>query len=283
MGSDNKVFRVAVIANLSEREWQILASVTRLTTSRTRAYVFGSEFDDAPDIYLVDGESPDAQARWSSARVKQSAPAVFLVTEPEVASARREIRRPLVPSCLLSLVKLFDDLTVQELHYLPELSIGQKKTVSTAAAAVVLDNKRMRFTALVVEDSPTVQAQVALGLKLFGVEADYATTAEEAYALLKQKDYDIAFLDVVLSGAADGYQICRSIKKDRRHEHMPVIMLTGKSSAFDRIRASLVGCDDFLIKPVQNDVFQKILHLYLEVQEPGMPAPEQAGQITMAK
>lgn len=259
--NNKKVFHVVVIADIAEREWRMLSTAARLTTTRARTYVFEAPTSSPADIYLVDGESPQALERWHSARARHPAPAVFLVAEINALSGRRELKSPLVPPSLLPLVNLLDEVTVQEFHFLPELCIGQEET--SPAASVAVTGKGTRFTALVVDDSTTVQAQVGLGLKMFGVAADFADTAQKALDLIANNDYDIAFLDVVLPGGADGYQVCKAIKKKRGLKHTAVIMLTGKSSTFDRVRASLAGCDAFLAKPVQNEVFQQTLRRYL--------------------
>lgn len=257
---NKKLFRVVVIADIAEREWRMLSIAARLTTTRARTYVFFEAQASSPaDIYLVDGDSPKALERWHSARAQHPAPAVFMVAEINALSGRRELKSRLVSP--LPLVNQLDEVTVQEFHFLPELCIGREET--SPAASVTVTGKGTRFMALVVDDSTTVQAQVGLGLKMFGVAADFADTAQKALDLIAKNDYDIAFLDVVLPGGADGYQVCKAIKKNRRLKHTAVIMLTGKSSTFDRVRASLAGCDAFLAKPVQNEIFQKTLRRYL--------------------
>jgi twitching motility two-component system response regulator PilG len=263
--SPGKVFRVAVIAELEEREWRVLSTATRLTTGRARSYVFEPCSNAAPDIYLVDGDDANSRQALESISILYPAPTVFLKTMPDPAPEKREFSRQIVPSCLLKLVTLLDHISVQELRFLPELSIGHEGTSSDNALVVPAPSGNAdggRFSALVVDDSSTVRAQVGLGLKLFGANADFAESAEEAFTLLEKNSYDIALLDVVLPGA-DGYQICKLIKKNPKHKETVVVMLTSKSSAFDRVKASLAGCDTFLTKPVQNEQFQEVLGKYL--------------------
>jgi two-component system, cell cycle response regulator len=259
--NNNKVFRVAVIAELNDKEWRLLRSAGCLTTSRPRTYVFGPVTDERADIYLVDNDWPEAQDIWYKTRLKHQAPAIFFVSADQSGESKREFKRPIAPSSLLNLILQLDELTIQELHYLPEFSIGQEDTSLTVP--ITIKSKGSKYSALVVDDSPTVRAQVGLGLKMAGVAADFAESAEQAMTLLHSKDYDIAFLDVVLPGL-DGYHVCRAIRKDRDRKHMSVIMLTSKSSAIDRVKASLSGCDAFLTKPVENEVFQQLLHKYLK-------------------
>lgn len=260
--SAKKSFRVCVIAEMNEREQLVLTSLTRLTTARLRSYTFEPPSDALPDIYLVDGDNPDMLARWHVARARHAAPVVFLHQDIQTSPEKRMFRRPLVPSCMLNLVNVFDDITVKDLRFLPELSIGEAAPYQVEPGAIK-PASRTRHTALVVDDSPTVRAQIGMGLQMYGVSADFAETAEEALKLLASNSYDIAFLDVVLPGSTDGNQICKAIKRDQKSKQTIVVILTGKSSAFDRVKASLAGCNTFLTKPVENDVFQKVLQKYL--------------------
>jgi len=75
--------------------------------------------------------------------------------------------------------------------------------------------------------------------------------------MLSQNNIDLVFLDVMLPGA-DGYQICKTIKKNRQKTTVPVVMLTSKSSPFDRVKGSLAGCDSYLTKPVE---FRKLIEV----------------------
>jgi twitching motility two-component system response regulator PilG len=57
-------------------------------------------------------------------------------------------------------------------------------------------------------------------------------------------------MDVLMPGA-DGYEGCRQVKAHCRGDHaVPVVMLTSKTSPFDRIRGKMAGCDAYLAKPV---------------------------------
>ncbi|MDS4042542.1 MAG: response regulator, partial [Candidatus Competibacter sp.] len=118
-------------------------------------------------------------------------------------------------------------------------------------------------TALVVDDSSTVRKQIELELKLFGIRIDAVESGELAFDLLAKNNYDMIFLDVVLPGV-DGYQICKTIKKDKARKKTPVIMLTSKSSPFDRVKGALAGCDTYLTKPVKQSSFQKVVKKYLK-------------------
>ncbi len=102
-------------------------------------------------------------------------------------------------------------------------------------------------------------------LQMLNIAADFAENASQAFSFLKQVKYDIIFLDVVLPDV-DGYKICKAIKKEKEIKDTPVLMLTGKSSPFDRVRGKFSGCNDYLTKPTQSATFQKAVKKYLPVQ-----------------
>jgi CheY-like chemotaxis protein len=118
--------------------------------------------------------------------------------------------------------------------------------------------------AIVVDDSASVRKQIELELDLFDVEVDYAESVEQTYRLLEKNSYDIAFLDVVLPDG-DGFQICKTIKQSV--SNINVIMLTGKATAADKIKGTMVGCDAYLVKPVGRMTFQNTVCTYLNLKE----------------
>ena len=107
-----------------------------------------------------------------------------------------------------------------------------------------------RLRALVVDDSPTVRQQLALIVDRLGLRCDTAESGAEALALLEHNVYNIIYVDVVMPDM-DGYRLTRDIKRNRAHKAIPVIILTSKSSPFDRARGALAGCDTYLTKPVE--------------------------------
>jgi twitching motility two-component system response regulator PilG len=132
---------------------------------------------------------------------------------------------------------------------------AQAKPASPAAAAGI-------FKALVVDDSLPVRKQVNIALRRAGITAEFAEDAESALKLIETRIYDILFLDVVLPGK-DGYEICKTVKRDKSKKHIPVIMLTGKSSPIDKVKGKLSGCDAYLTKPVSLKEFNQTLSKWL--------------------
>jgi two-component system cell cycle response regulator len=112
--------------------------------------------------------------------------------------------------------------------------------------------------ALVVDDSTTVRRLMELTLVPAGVELDFTDNGEDAVALAKQGSYDIVFLDIMLPGI-DGYRVCRAIKADKRTKDTPVVMLTSKDSAIDKVKGIMAGSNVYLTKPLdRNQLMQAI-------------------------
>jgi twitching motility two-component system response regulator PilG len=68
---------------------------------------------------------------------------------------------------------------------------------------------------------------------------------------------------VVLPGI-DGYQVCKLIKSNKQAvKRTAVVMLTSRSSPFDKLRGSLAGCDEYLTKPVDENHLLEVISKFL--------------------
>jgi two-component system, cell cycle response regulator len=139
----------------------------------------------------------------------------------------------------------------------PQLSASKAPSPNAAASERAFDvgietmgmfNMRP-LTALVVDDSITVRNQLQAALQKAGVTTQLASSGEQALLMLSKNLVDLIFLDVVMPGD-DGYAVCKAIRKLPTHKQTQVMMLTSRSSPFDRARGALAGCDMYLIKPI---------------------------------
>jgi len=104
-------------------------------------------------------------------------------------------------------------------------------------------------TVLVVEDEAHLAAGLRLNLEMDGYRVVNARTVREAGAQLVQSaPIDLILLDVNLPDG-DGYSFCKQLR-DAGH-YTPVIMLTARSAAEERVRGLDSGADDYMPKPFE--------------------------------
>src|SRR5882757_309726 len=102
---------------------------------------------------------------------------------------------------------------------------------------------------LVIEDEAHLAAGLKLNLELEGYQVETARTLRETAALLVQESpYDLLILDVMLPDG-DGFALCKKLRE--AGDYTPVIMLTARSSAEDRVRGLNTGADDYIAKPFE--------------------------------
>ncbi|HZH93141.1 MAG TPA: response regulator transcription factor [Tissierellaceae bacterium] len=96
-----------------------------------------------------------------------------------------------------------------------------------------------------VEDDESIRELILYALKNAGFEAEGFESGKE---LDLGKMPDILLLDIMLPGE-DGYEILSRIRRNPKTSDLPVIMLTSKTSEFDKVRALDMGADDYMDKP----------------------------------
>jgi DNA-binding response OmpR family regulator len=104
----------------------------------------------------------------------------------------------------------------------------------------------MSRSVLVVEDDHDLASLVALHLRDIGCEV---TTRHDGTRGLEQAlsgEHDLVILDLMLPGAS-GLDVCRALRGAAAYT--PILMLTSKSTEFDRVTGLDAGADDYLTKP----------------------------------
>lgn len=101
---------------------------------------------------------------------------------------------------------------------------------------------------IVIEDDKDINALIAYNLRKQGFFVEQVFDGESARERLKNGDFNIAILDIMLPGA-DGFDICKEIKKSDYSHKTFVIMVTAKSSPQDKLYAHILGADGYFTKP----------------------------------
>ena len=98
---------------------------------------------------------------------------------------------------------------------------------------------------LLVEDDDKLGRQVAERLRAAGLEVVWATRGDEALAA-DFSTFALVILDLMLPGA-HGFDILKALRKE--HHNVPVLVLSARQDAADKVRALEFGADDYLTKP----------------------------------
>ena len=100
-------------------------------------------------------------------------------------------------------------------------------------------------TVLVVEDEVNIANVVRIALERDGYRVLAVRTGEEALAELTRHPISLVVLDLGLPGM-DGLEVCRRV---RAGSSLPIIMLTARDEAADRVAGLELGADDYVPKP----------------------------------
>ncbi len=99
---------------------------------------------------------------------------------------------------------------------------------------------------LVVEDEPTLRAQLAEGIGASGYAVDTADNGKDAHYMGDTEPYDAVILDLGLP-QMDGLSVLRKWRADGRL--MPVLILTARDGWHEKVAGIDAGADDYLAKP----------------------------------
>jgi twitching motility two-component system response regulator PilG len=268
------------VIGFNETERLMLSSIFGLAARRDPSFQQREPSSaQRTDLYLVDADNDAAMAEFLAIRGRVPAPALL------IGAADRDTGLPLLsrPLQWARVLQSFDD-AVQGTA--PVTSTENEKTMllqrtstgigartpapgaagpksTTHPAAAVARPRRPADAVLVVDDNATVRKFMETRLAPYGFNVDFAETGEQAVGLTGTKEYTCVFLDVVLPGI-DGYQVCKLIKGNKQAvKRTAVVMLTSRSSPFDKLRGSLAGCDEYLTKPVDENHLLEVIAKFL--------------------
>ena len=98
---------------------------------------------------------------------------------------------------------------------------------------------------LVVDDEIKIREIIKEYAEFEGYEVAQAEDGMQAVEMVKNQDFDIIIMDVMMP-KLDGYSACKEIRKIKQ---IPVIMLSARGEEYDRIHGFETGVDDYVVKP----------------------------------
>lgn len=251
---------VIEMIGFSDAEKSMLSSTFRLTGRRVFSYAEATGPNDRTDIYLGNADSPEGLQLLQARSPNVHAPAVLIGRTPS-DTGWPQVDRPIH---WMRLFEQMDSAIQAALLERARRQFGASADVQwdgrtyrrtgdkDAAAPEELVEAKPTETVLVVDDSATVRAFMRAKLAPFRFDVDFAENGETAIDMAQAKRYTCIFLDIMMPGI-DGYQVCKRIKGNASTKDTAVVMLSSKSSAFDKFRGNWAGCDAYLGKPVGED------------------------------
>ena len=115
---------------------------------------------------------------------------------------------------------------------------------------------------LIVDDSPTETFRFKEILTKHGYDVLEASNGADGVTLAKAEQPDLVLMDVVMPGV-NGFQATRQITRDEDTKHIPVVIVSTKDQATDRVGGKRQGAIDYLIKPIEEKQLIDVIKQFL--------------------
>lgn len=216
---DVREFEVYPIG-VSDNDRKMLQRVLRVSSGSARHYVLTDNAEASPGkLFLVNSDNDKAVSYWCKHYLNKNQ----LPEVPTVFAGKRKVKGKKIynlniPFVASQVINTLDTMTVKEMNFIPELTIGKTLDDTDLSQSFLEDivdyktDKKDLFTALIVDDSQPVRKQLEIELKILGAKVEQAIDGKQAIDICRDNEYDIIFLDVVMPGI-DGYKVCKFLKK----------------------------------------------------------------------
>ena len=101
------------------------------------------------------------------------------------------------------------------------------------------------YRILVVDDEENIREVIKEYAEFEGHQVSEACDGMQAIEMVKNNDYDIIIMDVMMP-RLDGYSACKEIRKIKQ---IPVLMLSARGEEYDKLFGFEIGIDDYVVKP----------------------------------
>ncbi|MGN1340362.1 MAG: response regulator transcription factor [Oscillospiraceae bacterium] len=125
------------------------------------------------------------------------------------------------------------------------------------------------YRILVVDDEQNIREVIKEYAEFEGHEVEEACDGMQAVEMVKNNDYDIIIMDVMMP-RLDGYSACKEIRKIKQ---IPVMMLSARGEEYDKLFGFEIGVDDYVVKPFSpKEVMARVNAIVKRNQTPQKPA-----------
>lgn len=130
-----------------------------------------------------------------------------------------------------------------------------------------------RTRILVVEDDPSILLGLRMNLENEGYEVGTAEDGEEGLRLVRESDWDLVVLDIMLP-RKNGYEVVVSMRSEQNRT--PVLMLSARTAEVDMVMGLDLGADDYVTKPFSVGELLARIRAVLRRRRAGEPARTEA-------
>jgi twitching motility two-component system response regulator PilG len=147
------------------------------------------------------------------------------------------------------------------LYSLIEKKILEVLNSETEANTEIISEESQQPLIACIDDSNTVQKQVKMVLEASGFRVLGITDPTSCLTSLIRQKPALILMDITMP-EIDGYELCNMLRQSRQMKSVPIVMFTGRDGIIDRMRAQLVGANDYITKPVNvNTLLTKVQKL----------------------
>ncbi|WP_419786557.1 ATP-binding protein [Pseudodesulfovibrio sp.] len=153
-----------------------------------------------------------------------------------------------------------------------DASIPVSPTIPESAGSLLADEEAKEqksgpYQVLVVDDEPVNLQVVGSILHMAGITFRTAADGAEALRLLEKGPVpDLVLLDLMMPGM-NGYQVCRTLRRQFPQAALPVVLLTVRHRAQDIVEGFAAGANDYLMKPFSREELQARVVTQLRLRE----------------
>ncbi|MDJ0575228.1 MAG: response regulator [Xenococcaceae cyanobacterium MO_234.B1] len=152
-------------------------------------------------------------------------------------------------------------VTTRSLNTQP-IKSDNKSEIKSAEPSLPIENNSSEASSVIacIDDSKTVQKQVTMILQASGYKVINITDASTALRNLSRQQPMLILMDINMP-EINGYDLCSMLRRSQKFKEVPIIMLTGRDGIIDRMRAKIVGANNYLTKPFEPE---KLLNVVKE-------------------
>jgi DNA-binding NtrC family response regulator len=164
------------------------------------------------------------------------------------------------------------------------------KNANTNSLSIDRDKEQMMNTklqVLVIDDDAVVGRSFDRVLTEKGYQVSTALNGEQALQTMENNDFDVVFTDIKMPGM-DGLEVTERIKA--RCPWTPVVVITGYGTQANEVRASVLGANGFVRKPLTPEMIESVTLKALQDRDHSkeraaapVETPEKAAEATVAK